>query len=55
MIFSESPKALAMDGTLAAWALFVVIHGAEVITAVLTIALLVIRLMIAWRQWKAGK
>lgn len=51
----ESPKAMALDGTLAAWGVWVVVHGAEAITALLTMALLILRLMIAWRQWRHEK
>jgi hypothetical protein len=52
VIVPESPKALVLDGTLGAWALWVVVHGAAALTVVLTIAILVLRLLIAWRDYR---
>lgn len=54
MTMFESPKALAFDGGLTTWALFVVAHGAAAVITVLTIALMTVRLMILVRQWRRG-
>lgn len=50
----ESPKVMLMDGTLMAWGIWLVAHGAEGLTIVLTLVLLTLRVMIAWRQWRRG-
>jgi hypothetical protein len=54
-MLSESPRAALLDGTLATWALWVVVHGGGAIISALTIAALVLRVMILWRTWKAGR
>jgi hypothetical protein len=50
----ESPKVLAGDGALLAWVGYVLTHGAAAIITALTIAILVLRVMILLRQWRAG-
>jgi hypothetical protein len=51
----ESPRALVGDGALVSWALWLLAHGATVVITALTIALMSVRLMILWRQWRLGK
>jgi hypothetical protein len=50
VILPESPKALAFDGTLAAWAMWVITVGAPAIVTLCTIVLLVLRIVIAVRE-----
>jgi hypothetical protein len=54
MILPESPRDLAMDGSLAAWGAFVVAKGLPTMVTLATLVLLVIRIMIAWRKWRDG-
>lgn len=54
MFVPESPQDLALDGTLAAWAGFVIVKGLPALVTVATLVLLVIRIMIAWRKWRQG-
>lgn len=54
MMLPESPKALALDGTLIAWGVWIVTHGAAALVTALTIAILTLRAMIAWRDWRRG-
>jgi hypothetical protein len=55
MMLPESPRALAVDGTLFAWATWVLIKGVPAAIAIVTLATVILRLMIAWRQWRAGQ
>jgi hypothetical protein len=54
MILPESPKALALDGTLAAWGTFVILKGVPALITLATLVLIVLRVMIAWRDWRRG-
>jgi hypothetical protein len=54
-MLSESPRAAVVDGTLATWSVWIVIHGGGAIISALTIVALVLRVMLLWRQWKAGR
>jgi hypothetical protein len=54
MILPESPKALALDGGLVAWGVWIVAHGAAAMVTILTIVILALRALIAWRDWKRG-
>lgn len=49
----ESPKALALDGSLTAWAVWVATVGASAFVTVLTIVLLLLRIVIAVRDLRA--
>jgi hypothetical protein len=51
----ESPKALALDGTLVSWVAFVVARGVPGMLTAATLVLVVIRILIAWREWRAPK
>jgi hypothetical protein len=51
----ESPKALVGDGALVTWATYVLTHPGTSAITVLTIAILLLRSMILWRQWKEGR
>jgi hypothetical protein len=53
-VILEPPKAAALDGTLAAGAVWVVTHFEGGLIWALTIAILIVRLMILWRKWKTG-
>jgi hypothetical protein len=55
VILPESPKALAVDGTLAAWVAWLIAHGATAVMTALTISILFMRLLILIRQWRTGK
>jgi uncharacterized membrane-anchored protein len=55
VILPESPKALVLDGTLLAWGAWVLINGVPALIALVTLATVILRLMIAWRQWRAGR
>jgi hypothetical protein len=55
MLIHEDPRALVGDGALLTWAGYVVTHGAAAMISALTIAILMLRAMILFRQWKAGK
>jgi hypothetical protein len=50
MILPESPKALAVDGTLAAWAMWVITVGAPAIVTVGTAILIVLRIIVAVKE-----
>ena len=50
MILPESPKALAFDGTLATWALWIVTVGAPAIVTLGTAILILLRIVIAVRE-----
>lgn len=52
MILPESPRALALDGTLATWATFVIVNGLPALITVGTLILIVLRVLIAWREWR---
>jgi hypothetical protein len=45
------PRAVG-DGALVTWAVYVATHGAAAIITALTIAVLLLRAMILFRQWK---
>jgi hypothetical protein len=51
----ESPKALALDGTLVSWVAFVVARGVPGMLTAATLVLVVIRILIAWREWRVLK
>jgi hypothetical protein len=55
VILPESPRALIGDGALATWALWVAAHLPSAIIVALTIAALILRVLILYRQWRAGK
>lgn len=55
MTIPESPKALVGDGALLTWAGYVLAHPASTTITGLTIAIMVLRLMMMWRQWRSGK
>lgn len=55
MILPESPKALAFDGTLVTWLVWVAANASSAILIGLAIAISFVRLMILWRQWRTGK
>ena len=55
MSVPESPGALVLDGSLLAWSAWVLINGVPAMIALVTLATVILRLMIAWRQWRAGK
>jgi hypothetical protein len=50
MMLPESPRALAVDGSLAAWAMWVITVGAPAIVTVGTAVLIVLRIVIAVRE-----
>jgi hypothetical protein len=50
VILPESPKALAVDGTLAAWAMWVITVGAPAIVTLGTAVLIILRIVIAVRE-----
>jgi hypothetical protein len=50
MMLPESPRALAVDGSLAAWAMWVVTVGAPAIVTVGTAVLIILRIVIAVRE-----
>ena len=54
MILPESPKALAFDSTLAAWAVFVVTKGLPELIMLATFVTLILRVLILWREWTRG-
>jgi hypothetical protein len=54
MILPESPKALALDGTLVTWIVWVAAKGSSAILIGLAIAISIVRLLILWRQWRRG-
>ena len=51
----ESPKALVGDGALVTAAIWIVTHIGSLMIWALTIAILMLRAMILYRQWKAGR
>ena len=55
MILPESPKALAVDGSLAAWAMWVITVGAPAIVTLGTAVLIVLRVIIAVKELRQGK
>jgi hypothetical protein len=55
MLLPESPRALVGDGALVTWAGYVAAHGAAAVLWALTAAVLLLRAMILWRQWRTGK
>jgi len=54
-MFPESPKALVGDGALVTAAIWVAHNIASAAIWGLTIAILLLRALILYRQWKAGK
>jgi hypothetical protein len=50
VILPESPKALAVDGSLAAWAMWVITVGAPAIVTVGTAILIVLRIVVAVKE-----
>jgi hypothetical protein len=52
MFVPEHPKTFLLDGGLTTWALFVLAHGAAAVISALTIALLALRVLIAYREWR---
>lgn len=50
MILPESPKALAFDGSLTAWAIWAVTNGVPELIAVATLVLILLRIAIAVRE-----
>lgn len=54
MTLFESPRALAFDGTLTTWAVYVITHSPTVLIEIGTLILVVIRIMLLWRQWRRG-
>ena len=50
MILPESPKALAFDGTLTAWCVWVLANGVPEMIAVGTLILIVLRIVIAVKE-----
>jgi len=55
VILPESPKALAFDGSLATWALWVIHSGAPAVIVIGTAVLIILRCIIAVRDLRAGK
>lgn len=53
VILPESPKALLLDSSLLAWGAWVLINGVPAMIALVTLATVILRLMIAWRQWRS--
>jgi hypothetical protein len=51
----DSPKGLALDGTLVSWVAFVVARGVPAMLTVATLVLVVLRILIAFREWRRGK
>jgi hypothetical protein len=51
----ESPRALVGDGALVTWIVWLATNGASAVLIALAIAISIVRLMILWRQWRAGK
>jgi hypothetical protein len=54
VILPESPKGLAFDGSLTAWAVYVFTNAVPEMVALGTLILVVLRIMILWRQWRRG-
>jgi len=52
VILPESPKALALDGTLISWAAFVVAKGLPFLITLSTLVLIVLRIMIGVREYR---
>jgi hypothetical protein len=50
VILPESPRALAVDGSLAAWAMWVITVGAPAIVTVGTAILIVLRIVVAVKE-----
>jgi len=55
VILPESPKALVGDGALVTWGAYVVTHIGSALIWALTIAILMLRAMILYRQWRLGR
>lgn len=55
MTLFESPKALVGDGALVTAAIWIVTHIGSALIWALTIAILLLRAMILWRQWRTSK
>jgi hypothetical protein len=55
MILPESPKALAVDGTLVTWIVWVAARAPSAILIALAIAISVVRLMILLKQLRREK
>lgn len=55
MILPESPKALAFDGSLAAWAMWIITVGAPAVVTIGTAVLIVLRIVIAVRDLRHPK
>jgi hypothetical protein len=53
-VILESPKALALDGSLVTWATFVIVKGLPALITMATLILICIRVLIAWREWRRG-
>jgi hypothetical protein len=54
MLLPESPREMAFDGPLAAWAAFVVAKGLPTMITLATLVLIILRIMIAWRKWRSN-
>lgn len=52
MMFPDSPKALAFDGTLVAWVTWVLVNGVTELIAVGTLVLIILRIAIAVKELK---
>jgi hypothetical protein len=45
----------ALDGTLVSWVVFVVAKGVPTMLTAATLVLVVLRILIAWREWRSPK
>jgi hypothetical protein len=43
-----------LDGALTTWAIFVLANGVPYLIGIATLVLVILRIMLAWREWRRG-